>query len=94
MKKAFLFLSTCLLAFSFSQEAAAQKKPRIGIAGIQIENSVFMPNRQPIVGRPVRMPDYLHPDSILGKSATWLPAMIGGGVIGGIMAIPISTNHS
>ena len=79
MKKAFLFLSTCLLAFSFSQEAAAQKKPRIGIAGIQIENSVFMPNRQPIVGRPVRMPDYLHPDSILGKSATWLPAMIGGG---------------
>ena len=41
MKKAFLFLSTCLLAFSFSQEAAAQKKPRIGIAGIQIENSVF-----------------------------------------------------
>ena len=79
MKKAFLFLSTCLLAFSFSQEAAAQKKPRIGIAGIQIENSVFMPNRQPIVGRPVRMPDYLHPDSILGKSATWLPALIGGG---------------
>ena len=48
----------------FSTPAEAQTaKPRIGIAGIQIENSVFMPNRQDMVGRPVRMPDYLNADS-------------------------------
>ena len=62
MKKAFLLLGICLLAVSFVYDAAAQKKkPRIGIAGIQIENSVFMPNRQELVGRIV----YLCP---IGKS--------------------------
>ena len=67
-------LGICLLAVSFVGEAFGQKKkPRIGIAGIQIENSVFVPNRQPLVGHPVRMPDYLSPDSAMGQAATWLP---------------------
>ena len=80
MKKAFLLLSICLLAVSSVFDAAAQKKkPRIGIAGIQIENSVFMPNRQELVGNPVRMPDYLSPDSAMGQAATWLPALMGRG---------------
>ena len=80
MKKAFLLLGICLLAVSSVFDAAAQKKkPRIGIAGIQIENSVFMPNRQEIVGSPVRMPDYLSPDSAMGQAATWLPALMGRG---------------
>lgn len=80
MKKVFLFLSLCLLTMPFTQEAAAQqKKPRIGIAGIQIENSVFMPNRQPIVGRPLALPDYLSPDSAMGQAATWLPSLMGRG---------------
>lgn len=80
MKKTFLFLTLCLLAISFGNEAAAQqKKPRIGIAGIQIENSVFMPNRQALAGSPITMPDYLSPDSAMGQAATWLPALMGRG---------------
>lgn len=80
MKKVFLFLSLCLFVVSFANDAAAQqKKPRIGIAGIQIENSVFMPNRQPLVGRPLTLPDYLNPDSAMGQAATWLPSLMGRG---------------
>lgn len=80
MKRSLLLLGICLLAVSFVGEAFGQKKnPRIGIAGIQIENSAFVPNRQPIVGYPVRMPDYLSPDSAMGQAATWLPAQIGYG---------------
>ena len=80
MKKVFLFLSLCLLVASFANDAAAQQqKPRIGVAGIQIENSVFMPNRQPIVGRPLTLPDYLSPDSAMGQAATWLPSLMGRG---------------
>lgn len=82
MKKVFLFLSLCLwaAAFVYIDAAAAQpKKPRIGVAGIQIENSVFMPNRQPIVARPLALPDYLSPDSAMGQAATWLPALMGRG---------------
>ena len=64
MNRNLVLLGICLLAVSFVGEAFGQKKkPRIGIAGIQIENSVFVPNRQPLVGHPVRMPDYLSPDS-------------------------------
>lgn len=80
MKRNLVLLGICLLAVSFVGEAFGQKKkPRIGIAGIQIENSVFVTNRQPLVGHPVRMPDYLSPDSAMGQAATWLPTQIGYG---------------
>jgi len=80
MKIKYLFLNLCLLAvLCFSNVSAQQKKPRIGIAGIQIENSVFMPNRQAIVGRPISLPSYLSEDSVMGQSAIWLPSLIGGG---------------
>jgi microcystin degradation protein MlrC len=80
MKKMIPFLLLCLLIASIGNEASAQqKKYRIGIAGIQIENSVFMPNRQPIVGSPLILPDYLSPDSAMGQAATWLPSLMGRG---------------
>lgn len=79
MKKLFPFLMLCLLTVLSGGEASAQQKPRIGIAGIQIENSVFMPNRQAIVGRQISMPDYLGPDSVMGQAAIWLPSLMGGG---------------
>ena len=82
----FSFFMFCLLASFFGCDSGAPKQtltqpvvnPRIGIAGIQIENSVFMPNRQPMVARQISLPDYLHPDSVMGK-AVWLPALTGGG---------------
>ena len=80
MKKILLLLTFCLLAVSYSSDIVAQqKKPRIGVAGIQIENSVFMPNRQQIVGRPISLPNYLSQDSVMGQAAVWLPALMGGG---------------
>lgn len=79
MRKSILFLFIYLLTMSFSGTISAQQKPRIGIAGIQIENSVFMPNRQAIVGNPITVPDYLNPDSVMGQAATWFPALMGRG---------------
>lgn len=80
MKKNTLLLIFCLIITPFYSEAfGQQEKPRIGIAGIQIENSVFVPNRQELVGRTLTMPDYLSQDSIMGQSATWLPTLMGGG---------------
>ena len=81
MKNFSLLLTCCLLAVLFNNEAIAQSKPlpRIGVAGIQIENSVFMPNRQAMVGRPLSLPRYLSQDSIMGQAAVWLPALMGGG---------------
>ncbi len=79
MKRLLLLVMLCFLVVSFGSDATAQKKPRIGIAGIQIENSVFMPNRQPMNPRPVPMPDYLSPDSVMGQAADWFPALIGYG---------------
>lgn len=80
MNRNLLLLGICLLAVSFVGEAFGQKKkPRIGVAGIQIENSVFMPNRQSIVGRQLTLPDYLSPDSAMGQAATWLPSLMGRG---------------
>lgn len=80
MKKLSFFLIFSLLAVLFGNDASAQpKKPRIGVAGIQIENSVFMPNRQAIIGSPLSLPDYLSKDSTMGKAATWFPSLMGHG---------------
>ena len=80
MKKLPVLTVICLVALFAAGEANAQQKlPRIGIAGIQIENSVFMPNRQEMVGRPLSLPNYLNPDSLMGRSAQWFPALMGGG---------------
>ncbi|MEF9931240.1 MAG: M81 family metallopeptidase, partial [Bacteroidales bacterium] len=79
MKKLSFFLILSLLMMPFGNDVAAQpqKKLRIGVAGIQIENSVFMPNRQAIVGSPLSLPDYLSKDSTMGKAAIWLPSLMG-----------------
>jgi microcystin degradation protein MlrC len=80
MKKLLLISAVCLsILATVGESASAQRLPRIGVAGIQIENSVFMPNRQDIVGRPLSLPNYLSPDSLMGRSALWLPALMGGG---------------
>ena len=80
MKRNLVLLGICLLAVSFVGEAFGQKKkPRIGIAGIQIENSVFVPNRQPLVGHPVRMPDYLSPDSQWDRRPLGFPRRLANG---------------
>lgn len=80
MRKYLSVLVFSLLVTPFFVKASdQQKKPRIGIAGIQIENSVFVPNRQQIVGRQITMPDYLSSDSTMGQSAVWLPSLMGGG---------------
>ncbi len=80
MRRKLPFLLFALfIVLSISKVFGQESKPRIGIAGIQIENSVFVPNRQEIVGRPITMPDYLSPDSIMGQSAVWLPSLMGGG---------------
>ena len=55
-----------------------QSLPRIGIAGIAIENSTFHPLVDTLLrsteGERV-LPHYLHQDSAMGKAAVWLPAM-------------------
>jgi len=78
MKIRFYFISLILFLGAIST-SNAQQKPRIGIAGIMIENSVFMPNRQALVGRTLPLPDYLSPDSAMGQAAEWFPALMGGG---------------
>jgi len=79
MIKKSLFVIVCLMAVLMSSKSTAQTKPRIGIAGIQIENSVFMPNRQEMIGRQINLPGYLRADSVMGQAAIWLPALTGGG---------------
>ncbi|MDR1779313.1 MAG: M81 family metallopeptidase [Tannerella sp.] len=79
MKKYILFLGIVLMAASLCSSVTAQKRYRIGVAGIQIENSVFMPNRQPITGSPLMLPDYLAPDSPMYKAADWFPSLMGRG---------------
>jgi len=76
------FLMICLFAVSFGIKAVAQEKPlpRIGIAGIAIENSTFHPlvahSLRTAEGRAIMNGlDYLRPDSVMGKSAVWLPAL-------------------
>ena len=74
-------LIVCLhLALSFV--GAQERLPRIGIAGIAIENSTFHPLRANAListeGQAM-LPDYVRPDSEMGKAAVWLPAARGGG---------------
>ena len=60
--------------------AQPKPHPRIGIAGIAIENSTF----HPAINSALRTTEgsailnglsYLHPDSTMGKAAVWLPAL-------------------
>ncbi len=74
MKKYYSIILGFVLATSL-----VTAQPRIGIAGIYVENSVFVPNRQELVASDVWMPKFLSKDSILGKSAVWLPAVQGWG---------------
>ena len=71
------------MALSFANAQGAQKPlPRIGIAGIAIENSTFHPLRTTVMrsteGQAI-LPAYVRPDSDMGKAAIWLPAARGGG---------------
>ncbi len=70
MKKTLLITALYILAIFGVGEAAGQNLPRIGVAGIQIENSVFMPNRQEMVGRPLSLPDYCTTDLNLSYTLT------------------------
>ena len=84
MKKAISLLTGCLLAGLFGCEATAQTRPRIGIAGIAIENSAFHPAINPVLRTSegasiLNGLTYLHPDSVMGKAAVWLPALRAGG---------------
>jgi microcystin degradation protein MlrC len=85
MKNFFLLLLFCLSTVSFCIKASAQQKlPRIGIAGLQIENSTFSPAIQETLrtreGQAIMSTyPYLHPDSVMGKGAVWLPALIAAG---------------
>jgi len=74
-----ILLTLSLSALCVGTAAAERALPRIGVAGIQIENSVFMPNRQAIVGAPLQLPDYLNADSLMGRQAEWFPALMGRG---------------
>ncbi len=82
MKRYFSLAMGCLLVVLLSPKMAAQPKalPRIGIAGIAIENSTFHPLVTPVLrtseGQSILNGlRYLHPDSVMGKGAVWLPAL-------------------
>jgi len=86
MKKILPFLLLCLLAVMFGCNGSVQQQsrrqpvshPRIGIAGIAIENSTFHPIVTDVLRESVGasfLPNYLHPDSAMGKAAVWLPAL-------------------
>ena len=85
MKQNFFLLTFCLLATLYGSDSSAQQKlPRIGIAGLQIENSTFSPAIADILrireGQELMSNyPYLHPDSTMGKGAVWLPALIASG---------------
>jgi len=94
MKKSLLFIMLCLSAFWLDSEAVAQQKafPRIGIAGISIECSTFSPAVSPLTAFRQREGEdllrsypYLNPDSVMGKGAIWLPAMLSTATPGGIV---------
>lgn len=74
MKRTF-FMTAALTILA----VAAYAQPRIGIAGIAVENSVFVPNRQELKAYPINLPKFLSQDSVLGKAATWIPIYRGYG---------------
>ena len=66
--------------------------PRIGIVGISIECSTFSPAVTPLEAFRLREGEallgnypYLSPDSVMGKGAVWLPAMLSTATPGGIV---------
>ncbi len=79
MKRLLTLLIVVVAALLQSNGAAAQTTlPRIGVAGIHIENSTFHPlvvTRLNVTEGADLMPDYVAPDSLLGRSAVWLPAL-------------------
>jgi len=82
----FSFIFLCLSAELISAP------PRIGIAGISIECSTFSPAvtpyeafRQREGNQLMQSYPYLHPDSVMGKGAVWLPAMLASATPGGIV---------
>ena len=88
------FLTLCLSAVLFGNEAVAQQGqlPRIGIAGISIECSTFSPAVTPLEAfrqlegqALLNSYPYLSPDSTMGKGAIWLPAMVSSATPGGIV---------
>ena len=86
MNRLLTLLIFCLLAGIFGCNTSVQKQPklqpvsdpRIGIAGIAIENSSFLPHRATMSEGIASLPDYLSPDSAMGKAAIWLPALRAG----------------
>ena len=84
MKNYFSVLMFFILTVTIGIEATAQTKPRIGIAGIAIENSTFHPAINPVLRTSegqaiINGLSYLRPDSAMGKAAVWLPALRAGG---------------
>ena len=76
----YVFLGCCFLAMLLGDKVAGQTKPRIGVAGIAIENSTFHPAINPVLRTSegqaiINSLSYLHPDSAMGKAAVWLPAL-------------------
>jgi microcystin degradation protein MlrC len=65
---------------NLNNQATFSSVPRIGVAGIAIENSTF----HPLITNELRvsdnfLPNFLHPDSALGKAAVWVPTLRAGG---------------
>ncbi len=81
-----------LLGVLFLSCNTADKKPRIGIAGIAIECSTFSPAQTSRESFRISQSDevlksypFLHPDSVLYQQAEWLPAFTARATPGGIV---------
>lgn len=92
-RKLFSFLTICFVFLILSAQAAAQKKPRIGVAGIRIESSTFSPALtaedafQKRLGQEVmNFFPCLQPGSPLLERAVWLPAMTANATPGGALS--------
>ena len=88
----FLLLAGIVNGVMSAQEQLNLSKPRIGIAGLSIECSTFSPAVTPLEAFRQRYGEalmrsypYLHPDSVMGKNAIWIPAMLSSATPGGIV---------